>query len=139
MTAHWGMPDPAEVEGTTAEVGFAFADTYRMLYNRISAFANLKMTGLDVSSFKTVEDIAKQHDAIYHNPTAPAQRVGADSQQRRRAPHRRISQDPDQPRGVGESVVRCDDAAALLREKGTPFSELGLHDPGKSDDELLMR
>jgi arsenate reductase len=26
---------------------------------------------------------------------------------------------------------------ALLREKGTPYAELGLNDPGKSDDELL--
>ena len=61
MTAHWGMPDPAAVEGTTAEVGFAFADTYRMLYNRISAFANLKMTGLDrLSLHKQVKDIAKR-------------------------------------------------------------------------------
>jgi arsenate reductase len=60
MTAHWGMPDPAAVEGTPAEIGFAFADTYRMLYNRISAFANLKMSGLDrLSLQKKVADIAK--------------------------------------------------------------------------------
>src|ERR1700754_4665768 len=42
MTAHWGMPDPAAVEGTPAEIALAFADTYRMLNNRLSAFANLK-------------------------------------------------------------------------------------------------
>jgi arsenate reductase len=60
MTAHWGMPDPAAVEGTPAEIGLAFADTYRMLYNRISAFANLKMSGLDrLSLQKKVADIAK--------------------------------------------------------------------------------
>jgi arsenate reductase len=60
-TAHWGMPDPAAVEGTPAEIGFAFADTYRMLYNRISAFANLKMSGLDrLSLHKQVGDIAEQ-------------------------------------------------------------------------------
>jgi len=61
MTAHWGMPDPAAVEGTPAEIGLAFADTYRMLYNRISAFANLKMSGLDrLSLHKQVGDIAEQ-------------------------------------------------------------------------------
>jgi arsenate reductase len=61
MTAHWGMPDPAAVEGAPAEIGFAFADTYRMLYNRISAFANLKMSGLDrLSLQKQVGDIAEQ-------------------------------------------------------------------------------
>lgn len=60
MSAHWGMPDPAAVEGTDVEVALAFADTYRMLNNRISAFANLKMSGLDrLSLQKQVADIAK--------------------------------------------------------------------------------
>jgi arsenate reductase (thioredoxin) len=61
MSAHWGMPDPAAVEGTPAEIALAFAETYRMLNNRISAFANLKMSGLDrLSLQKKVADIAKQ-------------------------------------------------------------------------------
>jgi arsenate reductase len=47
MTAHWGVPDPAAVEGTEAEKHFAFADTYRMLSNRISIFVNLPMKSLD--------------------------------------------------------------------------------------------
>lgn len=60
MTAHWGMPDPAAVEGSPAEIAAAFADTYRMLNNRISAFANLKMSGLDRLSLQHhVSDIAK--------------------------------------------------------------------------------
>ena len=53
MTAHWGMPDPAAVEGSQAEIALAFADTYRMLNNRLSAFANLKMSGLDRLSLQT--------------------------------------------------------------------------------------
>jgi arsenate reductase len=65
MTAHWGMPDPAAVEGTHVEVALAFADTYRMLNNRISAFANLKMSGLDrLSLQKQVADIAKPEQGI---------------------------------------------------------------------------
>ena len=36
MTAHWGMPDPAAVMGSPAEIALAFADTYRMLNNRIT-------------------------------------------------------------------------------------------------------
>jgi arsenate reductase len=61
MSAHWGMPDPATVEGTPAEIALAFAETYRMLNNRISAFANLKMSGLDrLSLQKKVADIANQ-------------------------------------------------------------------------------
>jgi protein-tyrosine-phosphatase len=60
MTAHWGMPDPAAVEGTPADIALAFADTYRMLNNRISAFANLKLSGLDrLSVQKKVAGIAR--------------------------------------------------------------------------------
>ncbi len=60
MTAHWGMPDPAAVQGTDAEIALAFADTYRMLNNRISAFVNLKMAGLDRLSLQNkVRDIPK--------------------------------------------------------------------------------
>jgi arsenate reductase (thioredoxin) len=60
MTAHWGMPDPAAVQGSIAEIALAFADTYRMLNNRIGAFANLKMTGLDRLSLQNqVRDIAR--------------------------------------------------------------------------------
>ena len=47
MTAHWGLPDPAAVEGTDAEKHLAFADTYRMLNNRISIFISLPMNSLD--------------------------------------------------------------------------------------------
>jgi len=61
MSAHWGMPDPAAVEGTPSEIALAFAETYRMLNNRISVFANLKMTGLDrLSLQKKVADVAKE-------------------------------------------------------------------------------
>ncbi|WP_331374861.1 arsenate reductase ArsC [Sinorhizobium chiapasense] len=47
MTAHWGVPDPAAAVGNEAERHFAFAETYRMLNNRISIFTSLPMTSLD--------------------------------------------------------------------------------------------
>jgi arsenate reductase len=56
MSAHWGVPDPAAVEGTEAERRLAFADSYRMLKNRISAFANLPIASLDRLSLKTKLD-----------------------------------------------------------------------------------
>jgi arsenate reductase (thioredoxin) len=47
MTAHWGIPDPAAVQGSQAELGAAFADAYRFLHNRISLFVNLPIASLD--------------------------------------------------------------------------------------------
>jgi arsenate reductase len=64
MSAHWGMPDPAAVEGTDVEIALAFADIYRMLNNRIGAFSNLKMSGLDrLSLQKKMTDIGKPEGA----------------------------------------------------------------------------
>jgi len=53
MTAHWGLPDPAAATGTEAEVRLAFSETYRMLRNRISIFANLPLASLDRLSLQT--------------------------------------------------------------------------------------
>jgi len=47
MTAHWGVPDPAAVEGTDAEKHLAFAEAYRMLNSRISIFTSLPMASID--------------------------------------------------------------------------------------------
>ena len=44
MTAHWGLPDPAVAEGSEAEQALAFADTFRMLHQRISIFVSLPST-----------------------------------------------------------------------------------------------
>ena len=53
MTAHWGLPDPAAVEGSAAEQHIAFADTLRMLVNRIGVFVNLPIASLDKLSLQT--------------------------------------------------------------------------------------
>jgi arsenate reductase (thioredoxin) len=47
MTAHWGVPDPAEAEGSPAEIALAFKDAYRMLRRRIEIFAALPIRSLD--------------------------------------------------------------------------------------------
>ena len=60
MTAHWGVPDPAAVEGTEAERAFAFDDTYRMLAQRISIFVNLPLASLSKLSLqKQLDQIGK--------------------------------------------------------------------------------
>jgi len=53
MTAHWGVPDPAASDGSEAEQRQAFAETYRQLNNRISAFVNLPLRSLDRMALKT--------------------------------------------------------------------------------------
>lgn len=47
MSAHWGLPDPAATVGEPALVALAFADTYRMLEQRIGIFINLPIVSLD--------------------------------------------------------------------------------------------
>ena len=47
MTAHWGVPDPASVVGNEAFRRAAFADSYRMLNNRINIFISLPLGSID--------------------------------------------------------------------------------------------
>ena len=47
MTAHWGVEDPATVEGTDIQKEAAFSAAFRYLKNRISAFANLQIASID--------------------------------------------------------------------------------------------
>ena len=47
MTAHWGIPDPAEAQGSRAEIALAFKDAYRMLERRIGIFVALPLRSLD--------------------------------------------------------------------------------------------
>ena len=52
MTAHWGLPDPAEAKGNAAEISLAFKDTYRMLNQRIGIFTALPLRSLDQLSLQ---------------------------------------------------------------------------------------
>jgi arsenate reductase (thioredoxin) len=52
MTAHWGVPDPASVEGTPEQVERAFRDAFVMLDRRISLFLSLPISSLDNLSIK---------------------------------------------------------------------------------------
>lgn len=47
LTAHWGVPDPADAKGTPAEIALAFNETYRMLNQRIEIFNALLLRSLD--------------------------------------------------------------------------------------------
>ena len=53
MTAHWGVPDPAQATGSPAEIALAFKDTYRMLNQRIGIFTSLPLRALDNLTLQT--------------------------------------------------------------------------------------
>lgn len=47
VTAHWGFPDPAAVEGTDEEKRAVFAQTLRQIRNRVQLFLSLPLETLD--------------------------------------------------------------------------------------------
>ena len=46
MTAHWGIPDPAAVQGTVEQIEKAYRDAFFSLDRRISLFIRLPLTSL---------------------------------------------------------------------------------------------
>jgi len=52
MTAHWGVPDPAAVQGTPEEIARAFRDTFAALDRRIALFLALPLQTLDPVSLR---------------------------------------------------------------------------------------
>jgi arsenate reductase len=64
MSAHWGIPDPAAAHGNDAEVALAFAEAYRQLNHRITAFVNLPVASLDrLALQKQLDEIGRTRDA----------------------------------------------------------------------------
>ena len=69
MTAHWGLPDPAKAEGSEAERHLAFADTLRMLNNRIGIFVSLPFDKLSKLSLqKKLDEIGQTQAAASRQP-----------------------------------------------------------------------
>lgn len=61
MTAHWGVPDPATVQGTGEQVEKAFRDAFFMLDRRISLLLSLPLAALDrLAIQKEIERIGRQ-------------------------------------------------------------------------------
>lgn len=78
ITAHWGLPDPAAVEGTDAKIMAAFRDAFDVLKRRIELFTNLPVQTLDRISLQArlraigsaaVHEI-RQDDAAFRNMLA---------------------------------------------------------------------
>ena len=52
LTAHWGIPDPAAVEGTPDEIERAYRDAFMALDRRIGLFLCLPLASLDNLAIK---------------------------------------------------------------------------------------
>lgn len=60
MTAHWGVPDPAAVQGSPVEIEKAFAKAFATLDRRISLFLCLPLSSLDSFALqKELDNIGK--------------------------------------------------------------------------------
>jgi protein-tyrosine-phosphatase len=63
MTAHWGVPDPAAVEGSDEEKRRAFFEAFHTLSTRISFLVNLPLDRLDrLALKKKLDEIGKARD-----------------------------------------------------------------------------
>ncbi len=61
MTAHWGVPDPAEAKGTQEQIEHAFRDAYLLLERRISLFLSLPLGSLDKLAIQKEIDRIGRH------------------------------------------------------------------------------
>jgi|SRR5579871_493996 len=66
MTAHWGVPDPAAVEGTDSAKSLAFGEAFRSLETRIKLFLSLPLGSIDRTRLKA------RLNEIGHTPTSSA-------------------------------------------------------------------
>ena len=61
VTAHWGFPDPAAVEGSDDEKRAVFAQTLRQMRNRVQLFISLPLETLDnLAIEKKMRDLGQQ-------------------------------------------------------------------------------
>jgi arsenate reductase (thioredoxin) len=63
-TAHWGIPDPAAVQGSDMEKKAAFNEAFKLLDRRIRLFLSLPLSSIDALRIKEEMDaIGKTDDA----------------------------------------------------------------------------
>jgi arsenate reductase len=71
VTAHWGVPDPAAVEGDEPTRMLAFREAFRALEHRIRIFVNLPLASLDRLRLRQrLEDIGQSWPGTEHAPAS---------------------------------------------------------------------
>lgn len=154
ITAHWGIEDPSHAEGTEIERERAFVTALRYLRNRIGVLLSLPLASLgqmalaqQLRQIGALEGATPRASAahimdvvIYHNPDCGTSRnvlglirnAGVEPhviEYLKTPPTRALLQ-----RLLARAGLSVRD---ILREKGTPFAELGLGNPDLADDALL--
>lgn len=70
VTAHWGIEDPAAVEGSDIQKEAAFVTAFRYMKNRISVFAALPLESLDAIALRTkLREIGRSEGATSPRPS----------------------------------------------------------------------
>lgn len=151
MTAHWGIEDPAAVTGENQRAAFLKALSY--LKRRISLFLSLPVESIDKMALRhKLREIGRVEGAtrlaaepatniiIYHNPDCGTSRNAlAMVRNAGIEPHViEYLKTPPSRALLVELIARAGlTPRQLLREKGTPFAELGLENESLEDDMLI--
>lgn len=71
MTAHWGIEDPAAVEGGDLAKEAAFVEAFRFMKNRIAAFTSLPLASIDAMALGTrLREIGRMDGSTQQHPKA---------------------------------------------------------------------
>jgi arsenate reductase (glutaredoxin) len=153
MTAHWGIDDPAAATGTSIEKERAFVRAFKLIKNRLSLFLSLPLASIDKmalgSKLKEIGDLRKpfgplllpaQNVIIYHNPDCGTSR-NVLAMIRNAGIEPEIIEYVKTPPSLMRLVQLLEWSGLtprqLLREKGTPYAELGLDNLALTDNDLL--
>ena len=69
MTAHWGIEDPAAVDGPEFKRRAAFEDAMRYMKNRIQTFISLPFSSIDKMTLEArLHGIGRMDGSTYHAP-----------------------------------------------------------------------
>jgi len=152
LTVHWGIDDPASADGHGALE--AFAEAYGYLSARIGRLVMLPVETMDRVALKAELRAIAQSDGateramrqapvdviIYHNPECGTSRnTLAMIRNAGIEPHVIEYLKTPPSRAMLERLIERAGITprALLREKGTPYGELGLADPALGDVALI--
>lgn len=71
MTAHWGIEDPAAVEGSDLAKEAAFVEAFRFMKNRVAAFTSLPLASFDAMALGTrLREIGRMDGSTQQHPKA---------------------------------------------------------------------